>query len=429
MSIGRITKRSVDALRCPANQRVLMLWDQDLRRFGIFAYPSGTKIYKLQFVFAGEERRMRIGAHGVFTPDEARNEAKRILYDVDCGKDPQAGPSVPAAIPTFNELTNAFMTDIVENKREETTRLGYESLLRVHIRPSIGDLPVTEVTTQRLICLHRSRKDNPGSANRMLSLISSIWNYSRKVRADRHLFKENPVQFVEKYPEEQATRFLSMSEMRRFGDALVRAELGMLTYEVDEDGPNVKHAPKPENRRQKVDPFAVAALRLLLLTGARLNEILKAHWDWVDWEGGAIILPRSKRGKKPKPIVLSTIALDILRELPRVVGHGFIIVGKIANKPRSDLKRPWAAIIKAADIEDITLHGLRHSFASAAARQRLGLPMIGALLGHTQAQTTKRYAHLDLEPMREAVEIIALQINGAMASKNAYQALPKPALK
>jgi integrase len=160
------------------------------------------------------------------------------------------------------------------------------------------------------------------------------------------------------------------------------------------------NAAKVENRRVKLDPFAVGAIRLLTLTGARLREILGAEWRHVDLERGVIFLPDSKSGRKP--IYLSAAAQAVLAAPPRLDGNPFIIVGRENGAPRSDLKGPWAAVTRAAGLDGLRIHDLRHSFASVAAGASLGLPVIGKLLGHSQAATTHRYAHLDADPLRRA---------------------------
>jgi integrase len=152
----------------------------------------------------------------------------------------------------------------------------------------------------------------------------------------------------------------------------------------------------------------------LILTGARLREILDAQWQHVDIERGVIFLVDSKTGRKP--IYLSAAAQAVLAALPRIAGNPHIIPGEQADSPRADLKRPWAAVTKAAGIEGVRLHDLRHSFASIGAGASMGLPVIGKLLGHSQAATTHRYAHLDADPLRRAVETIGATISAAMDS-------------
>ena len=180
---------------------------------------------------------------------------------------------------------------------------------------------------------------------------------------------------------------------------------------MDEAAPGAKHVPI-ENRRTILDPFAVAAIRLLILTGARLREILDAQWSQVDLERGIIFLPDSKTGQKP--LYLSAAAMAVLAAIPHIEGNPHIIAGAKDGAPRSDLQRPWRAVRRAAGLEGLRLHDLRHSFASIGAGASMGLPIIGKLLGHKQAATTARYAHLDADPMRRAVDTIGATITAAM---------------
>ena len=212
--------------------------------------------------------------------------------------------------------------------------------------------------------------------------------------------------------EHHQERFLNTAELTRLGDVLRAAETCGLPYEVDETKPQAKHAPKPDNRRTIADPFAVAAIRLLILTGARLREILGAQWRQVDSERGIIFLEDTKTGKKP--IYLSAAAQNVLAALPRIEGNPHIIAGARVGTPRADLKKPWAAVTKAAGLDGVRIHDLRHSFASIGAGASLGLPIIGKLLGHSQPTTTARYAHLDADPMRRAVDTIGATITAAM---------------
>ena len=156
-----------------------------------------------------------------------------------------------------------------------------------------------------------------------------------------------------------------------------------------------KHAAKAENRRIRLDPFAVAAIRLLILTGARFAKFSTRNGRKSIWSV-AYLSCRSKTGKKP--IYLSAAAQAVLAGIPRIEGNPHVIAGARDGAPRADLKKPWAAVKRAASLEGVRLHDLRHSFASFGAGAALGLPIIGKLLGHSQAATTHRYAHLDADP-------------------------------
>jgi integrase len=212
-------------------------------------------------------------------------------------------------------------------------------------------------------------------------------------------------------------RYLTSEELGRLGDALRTAETAGLPWEVDETNPKAKHLPKAEKRRRVLDPFAVAAIRLLILTGARLREILHTRWEQVDFDRGIIHLPDSKTGAKP--IYLSAAALAVLSALPRIESNSHVIPGGKDGAPRADLKKPWAAVAKAANLNGVRLHDLRHSFASVGAGASLGLPIIGKLLGHSQAATTHRYSHLDADPLRRAADTIGATISAAMDGRTA----------
>jgi integrase len=258
--------------------------------------------------------------------------------------------------------------------------------------------------------MHGRLSASPYQANRALAIVSAIWNWA--ARRDEVAFSDNPARAIERYPETGRERYLTGEELARLGDVLREGEAIGLPYSVDETKPTAKHAPKADRRRSKLDPFAVAAIRLLILTGARLREILDAKWTQLDLERGVLFLADSKTGRKP--LYLSAAAQAVLFEVPRVKGNPYIIAGALEGAPRADLSKPWRAVKRAADIEGVRIHDLRHSFASFGAGASLGLPIIGKLLGHSQAATTHRYAHLDADPLRRAVETIGNTIAAAM---------------
>jgi integrase len=206
---------------------------------------------------------------------------------------------------------------------------------------------------------------------------------------------------------------LTSDELARLGDVLHEGETIGLPYTLD--GAVSKHARKPENRRVVLDPFATAAIRLLILTGARLREILNAQWAQLDLERGILFLSDSKTGRKP--IYLGPAALSVLTALPRLAGNPHIIAsGMRDGRPRVSLDAPWAAATRAAGLDGLRIHDLRHSFASIGVGASLGLPIVGKILGHTNQATTQRYAHLsgDGDPIRRAVETIGATIDAAM---------------
>jgi integrase len=220
----------------------------------------------------------------------------------------------------------------------------------------------------------------------------------------------NPARRVEKFKESRRERFLTGEELERLGSAIREAETTGTPWTVDESEPTAKHVPKAQ-RFTKIGPTAAAALRLLLFTGCRLREILHLRWQHVDFERGCLFLHDSKSGRKT--VILNAPAVSVLNDLERV--GPYVVPGDDPERPRHDLKRPWDAVTGRAGLAGVRLHDLRHTYASFGAGGGLGLPIIGRLLGHSQAATTARYAHLDNDPLRRASEAIAGQIAAALA--------------
>lgn len=422
MAHGRITKRAVDALKCPAGKDREFLWDDALAGFGVAAFPTGKKVYVAQYRQHGRSRRSTIGEHGRLTPDEARSQAKQLLGAVEKGADPIEERRAARAVRTFAEVAQDFLSSHVDTKRKTRTAEEYRALYRSHVEPAIGSKRVLDLRRADVKRLHDKLGETPYQANRALAFVSAVWNWASK--EGEVALADNPATGIERYEEKKRERFLTSEELSRLGAALAEGETVGLAYRVDETKAKAKHAPKAENRRVKLDPFAVAAIRLLILTGARLREILDAQWSQVDLERGVIFLADSKTGKKT--VYLSAAAQSVLAALPRIEGNPHIIAGSGPRKkgsdapqgaPRADLKKPWAAVCRSAQLDGLRLHDLRHSFASVGAGASLGLPIIGKLLGHSQAATTARYAHLDADPMRRAVETIGATIAAAMDGK------------
>jgi integrase len=412
MATRRISKSTVDSLFCPPDKDREIIWDDKLKGFGIAAFPTGVKTYVAQYRKDGRSHRIVIGKHGRLTPDEARREAKALLGDVEKGANPAVERRTKREAPTLNKAAEGFLAYAFAKKKIGTAK-GYEGALRLHILPELGSKRLTEIQPVDVETLHASMSDRPPQANRTLDVLSAVWTWAAK---QKHVdAASNPAKSVEKYRESARERYLTKDELLRLSGALTSAETTGLPYSVDESKPKTKHAPKPKNRYRKFDCYTVAAIRLLTLTGARLREVLDAKWEHVDLERGMIFLPDSKTGRKP--IYLSAAAAAILSTLPRVDGNPYVIPGEKTGQPRADLKRPWDAICEAAGLDKVRLHDLRHSFASVGAGASLGLPIIGKLLGHSQPSTTQRYAHLDADPMRRAVETIGATISAAMAGK------------
>ena len=415
MATGPITKTSVDALACPSNKDREILWDgghkEAVRGFGIAAFRNGGKCYIAQYRKDGRSRRTRIGEHGRLTPEQARKEARKILGLVEGGADPIAERKAARAVRTFKAVADDFLANHVRAKRKGRTADEYARILSVHVVPALGSKRIVDLRRADVAKLHARLAASPYQANRALALVSAIWNWA--ARREEVAFADNPAKAIERYAELGRERYLTSEELGRLGEALREGETTGLPYSVDETKPKAKHAPKADHRRVNLDPFAVAAIRLLILTGARLREILDAQWSQLDLERGVLFLADSKTGKKS--LYLSAAAQAVLAALPHLKGNPHIIAGALEGAPRADLNKPWRAVRNAAKLDGVRIHDLRHSFASFGAGASLGLPVIGALLGHSQPATTHRYAHLGNDPLRRAVETIGSTIASAMA--------------
>ena len=409
---ARITKRSVDALVCPPGKDREVLWDDDLAGFGLVAFPSGSKSYVVQYRQNGISRRSNLGKHGRLTPDEARSEAKKLLGAVETGVDPIAERKAARGVVTLREAATLYIERHVEAKKKVRTAAEYRRLLEQHILPKLGGKRMVDIQRANVISLHLEiSKEKPVTANRAMAVLSALWGWAAKL--EMVSAAENPVRGLDKNREQGRERFLTDEEFERLGTAIHEAETIGLPMEIDAENPKSKHAPKPGTRRAPLDPFAAAAIRLLILTGARLREILHLKWSDVDLGRGLLFLPDSKTGKKV--VYLSDQAAAVIKSLPPIEGTVYVIAGGKAGRPRSDLKRPWAAIRKAAKLQDVRIHDWRHSFASIAVGENMGLPVVGKLLGHANQATTQRYAHLDSNPLKKAADVIGNRIESAMS--------------
>src|SRR5680860_102756 len=407
--MAKITKRLVDSTE--AGERELLIWDDALPGFALRVYRSGVKAFLVQYRDENRRtRRVSLGRYGPLTPDEARTEAKKLLGDVARGGNPAEKKKAPEPVaePTIEDLQARYLEEHARPYKKPKSVKGDEQILRDHIVPALEGRPVSSITREDVVRLHHKLKDKPIQANRALALLSKMMNLAE----DWGLrpAATNPTLRVKKYRENKRQRYLSSVELARLGKVL--ADL-----EGEEDWQNL------------------LAVRLLLLTGARSGEILTLRWEHVDMERGLLLLPESKTGAKAVP--LSAAAVALLQNAPRKEGSSYVIPSpRRKDGPLTDLNPAWRRIKARAEtmqdeeeaegelkrkdrvkLADVRLHDLRHTFASIGAGVGLSLPMIGGLLGHSQAATTTRYAHLAADPLRQAADAIAGHIAAVLEGK------------
>ena len=374
--IPRITKRSVDAVKAGGTDTVY--WDGELTGFGLRVRRSGRKSYVVQTRIAGKLCWFTIGPHGPLNPDQARARALEILACAKKGIDPRDADARREAEPSMADLGRRFLEEYVPVHCKPSTREEYSRSVRLFVDPVIGELRVPEVQRKDIAALHHGLRDKPYQANRTLGVLSKMFSLAEVWgwRPDG----SNPCRHVKRYKEHKRERFLSPEETERLGQVLREAEEEM--------------------------PSAVAAFRLLLLTGCRMSEIRDLRWDYV--KDDCIELPDAKTGGRVVP--LGPEARAVLSSIPRDEDNPWVIAGRLPGSHLTDLQRPWRRIRKQAGLEGVRIHDLRHSFASRALALGESLTMIGKLLGHTQVQTTARYAHL----ARDSIQTAAARITGSI---------------
>lgn len=375
-----LTTRIVEAP--PVSDRETVTWDRELPGFGVRVHPSGSKVYMMHKRSGGKSRRVTIGRHGVWSLDAARREAGGIIASMKNGETP-ARPGAEngsASGPTIAELAEQYMAGHVAVRCKPTTARSCRHIFDAYLLPEFERLRLGEITTDRVAALHYRLREKPVMANQIVDVLSRLFHMAAK--SGDAPAGGNPCRFVEKYPMRSRERFLSEQEFAR---------LGRVLDELEGDG--------------RISTSAAAGLRLLMLTGCRRNEILTLRWEDVDLEHEELRLRDAKTGALAVP--LSPTARQVLAELPRQPDNPWVIFGRGPGARLSNLNATWGVVRKKAELEDVRIHNLRHSYASRALSLGESLPMIGKLLGHRKVQTTARYAHLARDSVKVAGERVA----------------------
>ena len=379
-----ISRRTVEALEV---EKDTVFWDSGLMGFGVRVYPSGRKYYVVQTRAGGAAaKRVTVGRHGVISAEEARRRAALVIARIKAGKEPipESRARRLANGPTVAALAARYLEEHVAVRCKPRTRAMYRMVVEKFILPEFGKRSALAVGQKQVAELHYKLRATPYMANRVVDTLSRIFNRAEEWGAVPE--GSNPCRFQVKYKERSRERFLSEEEFRRLGRVLSEAETC-----------------------RGVSVHAVAAIRLLMLTGCRRNEILTLRWTDVDMEANELNLRDSKTGART--LCLSPEAVKLLGEVPRIPDNPFVIPGKISASCLRNVNTPWGIIRKRAGLEDVRLHDLRHSFASRALALGESLSMIGKLLGHSQIETTARYAHLARESVHDSAARIAESIS------------------
>lgn len=373
----KLTKRVVESAAPDPIKRVV-IWDTEVTGFCVRVYPTGKKTYFLQYRNKKREtHKIKIGVHGPITTELARQKAIELSLSVGAGEDPSIKHKVVAGNTgqSMQDLADQYLSlHAGPNKAPKSYKEDMAKLKNIILK-RYGHLRADAISALDLQKLHSDLQKTPVQANRTMALLSKMFNLAIQWgwRSD------NPVISVGKYKEHGRHRWLDDEESQRLFTALD-------TYHNQ----NVANA-----------------IRLLILTGARKTELLSATWNQFDLEKGVWTKQsHSTKQRKMEHVPISSLVLEILKQMKEQADSPFLFPGKVPGKPLKDPKRAWNTIRKQAGSPDVHIHDLRHTFASHLVSSGLSLSIVGKLLGHTQASTTQRYAHLADAPLREATELL-----------------------
>lgn len=439
LSDTRLTKTVVEAA-----QPGQTISDSEVRGFRLVVSKSGTRRFVASYRIHGRSSMKALGTFPTFTVQEARDMAREVLRKARAGVDPHveekaARKAEEAAknAPTVESLTKAYLEDYAPSQALRPSTIRHARQLSCIAIEAIGSRKVEAVTITDIRKLHgdtRAAGITRGTkgvyqANRLLALLSKMFSLAieRGWRAD------NPCKGVRKFPEDQRWRNLNEGEVKRLLRACEDYAAGLRPVFPEDDPEKVEHktTPLPETERSATDREAADAIRLLLFTGARLQEVLKAEWSQFDLERGLWQKPSAHtKTKRIHRLELEGPALETLRAMATRKSHSvYLFPGSTEKRrksapvdiasgepvgigPRADLKYPWKAITALAGLEGVRLHDLRRTLASFMLSGGSTLATVGKALGHTQASTTARYATLEDSVQREGLKAAGERMAG-----------------
>jgi integrase len=372
-----ITPRFVRTATCPPGRSKIDFFDARQRGFMLEVRRSGGKTFYQRYRAPnGRERQFRIGPADVLTLGQARRQARKVAAAVVLGDDPHARRQQVRSIPRFDQFVNeSYLPYASACKRSWRTD---ETLLRRHVMPAIGARTLDEIGPDAIAALLNRMRDQcyaVGTINRVLVLVKRVFNLARQWQPAA--LASNPASALKLAPEVGRARYLTRDETARL--------IQWIT--VDEN------------------KVAAQAILLLLLTGARRNEITHAKWQHVDLAAGTLLVPLSKSGKA-RTIVIGASAAALRGWIARIAGNPYVFPSPVTGRPSPSLWFPWRRIRTRAGLPDLRLHDLRHSFASLLVNRGVSLYVVQHLLGHLHVRATERYSHVMPHTLAHAVDLV-----------------------
>jgi len=381
----KLTKRSVDAILPSGTDH--FIWDNILSGFGVRVSPKGQKTYIIQYRYRGRTQRVKLGRTNRITADIARRDAKIIVGEVEAGKNPAQSIGQYRKSPTLNKISERFIEEHVNVRLKSGTQDNYKRVLKSYILPVLGTRKLIDIQHKDIVKLHLDLQHIPCQANRSVLVLSKLFNLCEQWELREQ--GKNPCRHIQFYKENKRNRFLDKIELQRLWQALDAA-----------------------SNEGIASLYAVNAYKLLILTGCRLSEIRTMQWSFI--RGNHVEFPDTKTGYKRLP--LNEEAMHILRQTPRLPDNEYVICGDKLGRPIINLQKSWRRVRAIANLDDVRIHDLRHTFASHAVMGGTPLALVSRLLGHSKISTTMRYAHLADAELAKASEGI-----GAMVGSNLAQ--------
>jgi integrase len=398
----KITQKLIEGLAAEGNDYIQ--YDDEVRGFGVRVTRNGVKSFILNYRINGRVRRATIGRCEEWSVTGARKKAETLRGQINDGIDPLAELEAERGAFTFADLAREYMED-AEGRKRPTSLRNDRAMLAHILQPQLGNCHLAEIDSDALSKIHRSLKATPYRANRVLALSSAMFRWATRNNQAKAKWgiADNPARAIERYHEEQREKWLTQEQLESLQRAL---------------------AAYP-------DPEAADAIRLLILTGSREGEVLNADWSQFDLQRGIWTKPsHHTKQKKIEHVPLSKASLIVLKRMAaRRNGSPYLFPGRRENAARVTLRRPWVQVCKTAGLalEEriqgkrrqlvrykpiVRIHDLRHTFASHLVSKGESLHIVGKLLGHTQPQTTARYAHVADTALRDAANHFGDLIRG-----------------